>query len=206
MKKVFRHPSTITLIAVILIILILALFGFRITYNPSLDNNWDAISACAAWAAVVVSGLAIYFAIQAPKKIAEEQNRIALFEKRYEVFQLFERCVSFNKALQKSETIDDMRKDCMLLFDELKYEELDFKIVMKKVYIFEHTLHQMEFLFPGISEKDVHELYSSLWKVFMAIIGDENVTECKKDYINTMSEFAHKYHKTIWNELTLTNM
>ena len=84
MKKFFRHPSTITLIAVILIILILALFGFRITYNPSLDNNWDAISACAAWAAVVVSGLAIYFAIQAPKKIAEEQNRIALFEKRYE--------------------------------------------------------------------------------------------------------------------------
>ena len=79
MKKFFRHPSTITLIAVILIILILALFGFRITYNPSLDNNWDAISACAAWAAVVVSGLAIYFAIQAPKKIAEEQNRIALF-------------------------------------------------------------------------------------------------------------------------------
>ena len=69
MKKFFRHPSTITLIAVILIILILALFGFRITYNPSLDNNWDAISACAAWAAVVVSGLAIYFAIQAPKKI-----------------------------------------------------------------------------------------------------------------------------------------
>ena len=99
-----------------------------------------------------------------------------------------------------------MRKDCMLLFDELKYEELDFKIVMKKVYIFEHTLHQMEFLFPGISAKDVHELYSSLWKVLMAIIGDENITECKKDYINTMSEFAHKYHKTIWNELTLTNM
>lgn len=155
---------------------------------------------------IIISALALFYAIKIPKRIAEDQNRIALFDKRYEVFQLFERCVSFNKVLQNSETIDDMRKDCMLLFDELRYEELDFKIVMKKVYIFEHTLHQMEFLFPGISEKDVHELYSSLWKVLVAIIDDENVTECKKDYINIMSEFAHKYHKTIWNELTLTNM
>ena len=154
---------------------------------------------------IIISALALFYAIRVPKKIAEEQNKIALFDKRYEVFQLFERCVSFNKALQHSETIEDMRKDCMLLFDELKYEELDFKIIMKKVYTFEHTLHQMEFLFPGISEKDVHELYSSLWKVLMAIIGDENVNECKKDYINTMSEFTHKYYKTIWNELTLIN-
>ncbi len=154
---------------------------------------------------IIISALALFYAIRVPKKIAEEQNKIALFDKRYEVFQLFERCVSFNKALQNSETIEDMRKDCMLLFDELKYEELDFKIVMKKVYTFEHTLHQMEFLFPGILENDVHELYTSLWKVLMAIIGDENVIECKKDYINTMNEFAHKYHKKIWNELTLAN-
>lgn len=84
MKKFFCHPSTIAFIVIFLIVLILAILGFRITYNPSLDTNWNAVSACAAWAAVVVSGLAIYFAIQSPKKIAEEQNRIALFEKRYE--------------------------------------------------------------------------------------------------------------------------
>ena len=68
----------------------LYLFGFRITYNPELDNNWDAVSACAAWAAVFVAGIgsviSVYFAIQVPKKIAEEQNKIALFEKRYEFF------------------------------------------------------------------------------------------------------------------------
>lgn len=154
---------------------------------------------------ILISALALFYAIRVPKKIAEEQNKIALFDKRYEAFQLFERCVSFNNALQNSETIEDMRKDCMMLFDELKYEELDFKIVMKKVYTFEHTLHQMEFLFPGISEKDVHELYTSLWKVLMAIIGDENANKCKMDYVNTMSGFANKYNKTIWNELTFIN-
>lgn len=205
MKKLIRSPITWIIIAVLLIGAVLYFFGFRITYAPELENSWNAISACAGWASVVVAGLAIYYAILVPKKIAEEQNKIALFEKRYEVFQLFERCSSFANAIQKSETTEDMRKDCMILFDELKYEELDFKIVMKKVYYFEHTLHQMEFLFSGILEKDVHELYSSLWKVLLAIIGNENISECKKAYINTVSEFAHKYHNIIWNELTLAN-
>ena len=71
----------------IIITIILALLGFKITYNPDLDNNWDAVSACAAWVGVVVSGLAIYYAIKVPKKIAENQNKIALFEKRYEEVQ-----------------------------------------------------------------------------------------------------------------------
>lgn len=102
MKKFFRHPSTITLIVIFLIVLILAIFGFKITYNPSLDNNWEAISACAAWAAVVVSGLAIYFAIQAPKKIAEEQNKIALFEKRYELYIIFTKSTAFVKVIEQS--------------------------------------------------------------------------------------------------------
>lgn len=203
MKKFFRHPITLTVLVIFAIILILALCGFRITYNPSLDNNWDAISACAAWAAVVVSGLAIYFAIQAPKKIAEEQNRIALFEKRYEVFQIFERCISFEKILQKSETVEDMRTACMVLFDGLKYEDLDYKVIANKVSMIELMIHQMEFLFPGISENDTYDLYSSLWDVVIAIIGNTNVEDCKDNYIKTLSDFTEKYHKTIWDELNL---
>ena len=64
----------------------MALFGWRITYAPELENSWDAISACAAWAGVIASFIAIWYAIQVPKKIAEQQNKIALFEKRYQVY------------------------------------------------------------------------------------------------------------------------
>ena len=169
-------------------------------------NCIDYVQLVATVVSVIISAIAVIYAVKVPKKIAEEQNKIALFEKRYEVFQLFERCVSFNIALQKSESVEDMRKDCMILFDELKYEELNLKIVRKKVHIFEYTLHQMEFLFPGISEKDVHELYLSLCEVMIAIISEEKVNESKNEYINTMSEFAHKYHKRIWDELSLKNI
>lgn len=81
MKKFFRNPITITFIVILLIVLILAIFGFRITYSPSLDNNWDAVSACAAWAAVVVSGLAIYFAIQAPKRSPKSKTELHCLKK-----------------------------------------------------------------------------------------------------------------------------
>lgn len=86
MKKILRSPVTWITFSAVLLVVIMYIFGFRITYSPKLENDWDAISACAGWAAVVVSGLAIYFAIQAPKKIAEEQNRIALFEKNTKSF------------------------------------------------------------------------------------------------------------------------
>lgn len=93
----------------------------------------------------------------------------------------------------------------MHLFDERKFDDLNSKIVMEKVYSFERTLHQMEFLFPGMLESDVHELYSSLWKVLVAIIENENLAECKDNYIKSMNGFARKYHKEIWHELTLAD-
>ena len=57
----------------------MALFGWRITYAPRLENSWDAVSAVAAWAGVFSSFIAIWFAIKVTKKIAEHQDKIALF-------------------------------------------------------------------------------------------------------------------------------
>lgn len=72
---------------------LMALFGWRITYMPELENSWNAISAVATWAGAIIglagvaaSFLAVWSAIQVPKKIAEQQNKIALFEKRYQVY------------------------------------------------------------------------------------------------------------------------
>lgn len=59
--------------------------GFRITYDPTLINDWSAISAFASWFGAVASAGALWVAINIPKKIAEQQNRIALFDKRYNI-------------------------------------------------------------------------------------------------------------------------
>lgn len=43
--------------------------------------DWFAITM--SFVSVVVTGMAIWYAVQVPKKIAKQQNKIALFEKRY---------------------------------------------------------------------------------------------------------------------------
>lgn len=66
--------------------------GWRITYNPELENswNWDAVSAIAAWAGVAASAVAIWYAVRVPKKIADRQDKIALFERRYDCYSLIQ--------------------------------------------------------------------------------------------------------------------
>lgn len=84
--------------------------GFRITYAPELENRWEAISAAAAWAGVVTSFIAIMVAIQIPKKIAEQQNKIALFEKKYSVYSSLLLIKNFS-GLINSECFKDNRPD-----------------------------------------------------------------------------------------------
>lgn len=84
------------------VLVIMYMLGFRITYNPSIETSWDAVSACASWAAVVSSIGAIYVAIQIPKVIAERQDKIALFEKRFELYNVLRKCGTFSLLIQNS--------------------------------------------------------------------------------------------------------
>lgn len=59
MKKIIKKPLFWILSIEIVIAVVLNILGFKITYNPALDNSWDAISACAAWGGVLVSGMAL---------------------------------------------------------------------------------------------------------------------------------------------------
>lgn len=96
MKKVIKgrwFPLVMAGTSVLAFVLVLFCLGFRITYASKLENSWDAISASADWAGVIVaiisvfaSFLAIWFAIQVPKRIADRQDKIVLFEKRLECY------------------------------------------------------------------------------------------------------------------------
>lgn len=86
----------------VIVIVVVGLFGFRITYAPEMENSWDAISAVAAWVSVIVAALsagasfaAIWTAIRVPQKIADRQDKIALFEKRYDALLTYNKCRTF---------------------------------------------------------------------------------------------------------------
>lgn len=90
-------PLIITLIVLAVFVLVMALFGWRITYAPGLENSWDAISAVAAWAGAIGTVVAVFSAIY----VAHRQNEIALFEKRYTAYMKFNKLYGFARSLDK---------------------------------------------------------------------------------------------------------
>lgn len=110
MKKLVKQkwfPFVVALTLVVAFLGFLYHIGFRITYDRKLENSWDAISACAAWAGVGASFVAIWFAIRVPKKIADRQDKIALFEKRYHAYTSVLTLKSFAHALDYEFLKDD---------------------------------------------------------------------------------------------------
>lgn len=94
-KKYFRPAVIAGAIAVVLGVL--HLLGFRITF---IEPNWDAISAWAAWVGVAASFIAIWFTIQIPKKIADRQDKIALFGKRFECYMIIQNFLGLSTYLE----------------------------------------------------------------------------------------------------------
>lgn len=110
MKKIFKTVKLKIFLIIFIIIFILWKLGFKIVYNPTLEDNWTAVSAMAECISVCTSFLAIYFAIEVPKDIAKSQNNIALFEKRWELREIVYELKDFGNALLeiKKSSIDGL--------------------------------------------------------------------------------------------------
>ena len=195
----------LTLILIeVFVIVILALLGFKITYAPSMDNNWDAISGCAAWAAVVASFIATFCAIRVPKKIAEEQNKISLFEKRFDSFTALQRYEAFANQLKETTEINKYKKAFLTCFYESTAVSISIEDVMFRINTLSTPLHQMIFLYDDIPVKEISDMFSCLLDLVAALQEDKNVDELKSKYINIVDEFMKKHGKKICEQLMLS--
>lgn len=74
-KKLKGYPVLCFLGIEICIVFILFVFCFRITYNPELDNNWDAIGACGTWFCGCIVPLAVIFIEERIREKEKETER-----------------------------------------------------------------------------------------------------------------------------------
>lgn len=93
MKK--KHYIALGILIAFLLLLPFTILAFKILYRLIINHNWAGLSVVGIWLcaafiliAALVAGLAIFYAIQVPKRITHEQNKVALFEKRYEMYNL----------------------------------------------------------------------------------------------------------------------
>ena len=192
------------LLVELLVAILLWLFGFRITYSPTLENSWDAISACAAWASVVVAGLAIYYAILVPKKIAAEQNSIALFEKRHGFYIAFCKCVSFCRSLDIVRTSAEARRIFYHVFCENPTAQDDASIQLEVTPIQMKTVSVIDqgiYLFDFETESYLGAILGSLVEVLSPTNTEAKFEEHRKLLIAAGSDAEKALTSQIVNTL-----
>lgn len=209
-----RWPFLLGALSIVLFVGFLYHKGFRITYAPELENSWDAISAVATWAGVIMTGvsvvasfLAVWFAIRIPQKIAEQQNRISLFEKRFKVYSEMCNCESFSHVLESAQTKREIALAFLVAFEEnapitklLTSEnptietELYHDVMVKSREII-ITLKQTRYLFAR--DTGLFEYIESVADKFVPLVTSlttekKNLLDEKNDYISLIDSQKHK--------------
>lgn len=192
MYSVKKIPSWITLLGCETVaLIILFLFGFKFTYAPELENSWNAVSAFATWAGVVASTFAILVAIQIPKKIAIQQNKIALFEKRYEFYSMLSRCLAYANSIESAKTSEEAQSSFLEMFCNkflpgIPRDEF-YKEVTPVIWSVKTTLEQGEYLFPFEMSKEMENISTALFRTAFYYSNCDDFVKARDEYLKQIS-------------------
>lgn len=127
MKRILKSALFWVVVGELAIALIMWCMGFRITYAPELDSNWDAISAIADWAGVIVGAVIVPLLVlwlqhkwdSDKKEIARSNlvtsDQLKAFEQRFAPL-LNEQAQESNKAPLAFETESSLHEQQLLQF------------------------------------------------------------------------------------------
>lgn len=165
----------------------------------------DWLAVVLSFFSVVLSAVAIWFAVQIPQKIADRQDKIALFEKRYQMFSLTSKWKFLADNILKFASNND---DARSMFAVLYYDEVhDKTALLNNVnttyrYVI-NEINQVYFLFD--IQDSMHEKLVSLINITAKILMGENL-ECHKQQLNEVlnSDEITGLFKIMQDELTIS--
>lgn len=172
-------------------LLLMYQMGFRITYAPDLENNWNAISATASWVSAIASFLAVWSAIQVPKQIAERQIKVDLFEKRYRVYRTLMSFDFFSALVSISKEPGDIEVFFYQSFCNISEEPkmYQYKLFAAKYVQVTDNLAESKFLFSEDIWKGVCKIIESIQKLVPTGekgMSKEEFDKAKQDYLDAM--------------------
>lgn len=194
MKRILRKRNWNLFCGVVVIgvFVILYFLGFRITYAPELENSWSAISAFASWAGAFASAFAVFVAIRIPKVIADRQDKIALFEKRFAFYDVLSRCISYARIIGNIQTHQEIQIFFVASFGREKMGEYTQDSLERDVLRLENevttVLKQGVFLFDFDEVKQVNPLISSLISLLTIREDHSRFWECYSNYMKAVKD------------------
>ena len=184
-------PLIAASVVVAVIVCVMILCGWRFTYAPELGNNWDAVSGVSGWFGVVASFMAILYAV----RVADKQNQIALFEKKYELFEIVFNCKIFLDSIKDVKNNIDVR---MTFLVALCYNSIDCNEITDNTFVFVkqiavlQKLKQIPFLYENTDVLDrLPKLIDTLTELMTGCRDDKNQQDLREriqkfsDYIDS---------------------
>lgn len=110
---------------------------------------FDYIQLVATVISIIISAIAVYIAVRIPKQIAEQQNKIALFEKRFECYIVIQRITTFALKIKDSKNSEDIKARFLSImgYNNNCFSEMSFAQMLISFQNMERVIVGGEFLF-----------------------------------------------------------
>ena len=171
------------------------------------ETSWmDYVQLGATVVGIIISALAVIYAVKGPKKIAEEQNDIALFDKRAKFYFDFCRCISFCEGLDTVETSGGARMIFYTMFSnesiECEIDDVDKRITPLQMRM-TSDLFTGNYLFGVDVDKYLEPVVKGIVNILSAKT-DENFKKCREQLKKDGAEAKRKLTKKLEASLKLT--
>ena len=187
-KSKYFSPALV-LIILIIVAIFLYQMGFRITYAPELETSWDAVSAVASWAGAAGTVAAVWFAI----RVADKQNKIALFEKRYEIYKQYVKYYALAIQVGVAQNREEIQRAWLDIDRSIWNESMidNTKKIFSKTEEARFKMSQARYLFNEEIGSNVDDFMTLLIEVVYLSLFDNKKSEMKK-YQEKLIEYTDK--------------
>ena len=166
--------------------------------NTIAAPNWaDIMSVCFSLAAVIVACIVAWRQNEISRKqasMADKQNRIALFEKRFEVYEILSSCRSSARIINQVDKDEDVLRYMFNSFTG--YQEIYQKFDRNKASLYlmncSAKLRLADFIFPEEIAYYINEIsfkLSTLAYYDPIADGPEKYSEAKQKYLKAIEDF-----------------
>lgn len=177
-------PFLLLLVGLVVVLLGGFLLGFRITYAPALENSWEAISGVAAWVSILASIGGSFAAVWYAVRVADKQNKISMFEKRYKIYETFNRFKDFSRGLKNRKS----DKDILQIYLKSFHDVLDENKGKDDAFFMEHCISMCNklrydyLLFQNVETSIyTHKLVCGLLDVIGEVVAQRDMNDGQKD-------------------------
>lgn len=204
------------------VVISMACAGWRIVYAPELEPDWDSISAVSSLISAVGTVAAVWSAVQVPQKIANRQDKIALYEKRINAFHAMEELKEFSEYISVPENQNVLKWQTEYwgihnLFESKEVANLRFSCMERSLLTHKcleqdiQAINGLCFLFPDVTMGETNIISKELSQFILYIYGESGqelsgdlVKENRQHFVTVFDDFYNRNKKKMIDLLMLT--